>query len=263
MKKIIILFLTLYCIPGFSQIPAMEDVIYLKTGSVLRGKIIEQKTGVLKIELLGGSVFVFEPNEIDSIKRENTLKRTLNSIKKNYLRRDKGFRNMTELGIIYGVDTKKNNSPSYYYSTPADDFGISLHTVNGYQFWPYLYAGAGVGIERLITYKQTFSPFYLRLSSEFLKRRVTPYVSFDVGYSHLWKQKNDDNYSYQNKGGLYLQCGGGVRIYTASRASVMLGLAYKRNSSETKWWYTQTTDGSYYTIKRTYQRLVVNLGVSF
>lgn len=249
----------------------IEDVVYLKNGSVLRGKIPPsplngeyENTGKVKIELLGGSVFVFDRAEIDSIKRESTLKRSLKEINRNYFRRDRGFRNITEFGFIYGTDLKKpEDDPYNYYNNNTDDFGLSLHTVNGYQFWPYLFVGGGVGIDRLINYKQTFSPFYVRVASEFLKKKATPYVYLDAGYSVMWKKKNDVYYSYQNKGGYYVSCGGGVRIYTRSRASVILSVAYKRNYSETKWWYTVGDDGSYYEVKRTYQRMVLNVGITF
>ena len=263
MKNFLLLIMMIASSFAFAQ-TNIEDVVYLKSGSVIRGKILEQKSETVKVELLGGSVFVFRQNEIDSIKRENTFKNKLKEINKNYFRRDRGFRNMTEFGFIYGVDLKKNTSDPYYnYNNPDDDFGISLHTVNGYQVWPYLFAGAGVGIDRMVSYKQTFSPFYLRVASEFLKKKVTPYVFCDVGYSVMWKQKNTDYISYQNKGGLYVSCGGGVRIYTRSRASVILSVAYKRNNSETKWWYTQYDVGTTYDIKRTYQRLSMNVGVTF
>ncbi len=242
----------------------IEDVVYLKSGSVIRGKVLEQKNETVKVELLGGSIFVFKQTEVDSIKRENTLKNKLKEINRNYFRRDRGFRNMTEFGIIYGTNLKQDNEPYYYYyNNNTDDFGLSLHTVNGYQLWPYLYVGGGVGIDRFISYKQTFSPFYVRVASEFLKKKVTPYVFCDAGYSVMWKKKNDDYYSYENKGGYYVSCGGGIRVYTRSRASVVLSVAYKRNYSQTKWWYTQGGDGSYYEIKRTYQRLVMNVGVTF
>jgi hypothetical protein len=264
MNRIFLLIILLSTSIAFSQ-SNIEDVVYLKTGSIIRGKMLEQKNETVKVELLGGSVFVFQQNEIDSIKKENVAKRDIKAIRKNYFRKNRGYRNMTEFGIIYGTDLKRsNNEPYYYYyNNNEDDFGLSLHTVNGYQLWPYLYVGGGVGIERFISLKQTFSPFYIRVASEFLKRRVTPYVFCDVGYSHMWKQKSDEYVSYKNKGGLYVTAGGGMRIYTQSRASVILGLGYKRNTSETKWWYTQTTDGTYYNIKRTYQRLVVNVGVTF
>ncbi len=48
-----------------------EDVIYLKDGSIIRGVIVEEVPGeTYKIELYGGSVFVFEAAEIDYVSRE-------------------------------------------------------------------------------------------------------------------------------------------------------------------------------------------------
>ena len=273
MKNIAALLLLLVSSFAFAQFN-IEDVVYLKSGSIIRGKIttppnlLKEEQGSsskISVELLGGSVFVFDESEIDSIKKESTLKNQLKEIKKNYFRRDRGFRNQTEFGIIYGANLKRDDSdPNYYYNNnPEDDFGISLHSINGYQVWPCLYVAAGVGIDRMISYRQTFSPFYLRVSSEFLKRRVTPYAFFDVGYAVMWKQKTPDYLTYQNKGGLYVSCGGGVRIYTRSRASVILSASYKSTHSETKWWYTVGGDGTIYNIKRSYQRLSINVGVTF
>lgn len=237
----------------------IEDVVYLKTGSIIRGKIVDQlTTGKVKIELLGGSVFVFAATEIDSIRKENRLKNSIKEIRQNYYRKDRGFRNMTELAIIYGVNFK--NDPN---SANQDDIGMSFQTINGYQFWPYLFVGGGVGIDRFITYQQTFSPFFLRLSSEFLKRKVTPYVYLDGGYSVMWKQpSNDYTTSVKNVGGAYAAAGGGLRIYARSRASVILSAGYKMNMSSSSWSYTYET-GYTYNTSRTYQRFVMNIGVSF
>ena len=241
-----------------------EDVLYLKNGSVIRGKITDQlTTGKLKIELSGGSVFVFATADIDSIRKESAIGTSIKEIKRNYFRRDRGFRNMTELAIIYGVNFKNNPNANYYYNTNSDDIGLSLQTINGYQFWPYLFVGGGVGIDRFITYQQTFSPFFLRVSSEFLKRKVTPYVYVDAGYSVMWKQPSDNSgTSIKNAGGAYTSAGGGVRIYTRSRASVILSAGYKMNMSSSTWHYTYDSS-SIYNIKRTYQRFVMNIGVSF
>jgi hypothetical protein len=236
-----------------------EDVIYLKTGSIIRGKIVDQlTTGKVKIELPGGSVFVFQATEIDSIRKENRLKSSIKEINQNYYRKDRGFRNMTELAIIYGVNFK--NDPN---GTNQDDIGMSLQTINGYQFWPYLFVGGGVGIDRFITYQQTFSPFFVRVSSEILKRKVTPYVYLDGGYSVMWKQpSNDYTTNIKNVGGAYVAAGGGVRIYTRSRASVILSAGYKMNMSSSSWSYTYENYYTYNT-SRTYQRFVMNVGVSF
>lgn len=53
-----------------------EDVLYLKTGSVIRGNIKEQNAEKVKVELLGGSVFVFNTTEIDSINRKILIKQS-------------------------------------------------------------------------------------------------------------------------------------------------------------------------------------------
>jgi hypothetical protein len=172
---------------------------------------------------------------------------------------------MTEVAIIYGVNFKNNpGNNGYYGNTNQDDIGLSFQTVNGYQFWPYLFVGGGVGIDRFITYQQTFSPFFLRLSSEFLKRKVTPYVYLDGGYSVMWKEHSTSDIVYtKSDGGAYVAAGGGVRIYTRSRASVILSAGYKMNMSVTNWMYLNDFYGDSYDIKRTYQRFVMNIGVSF
>lgn len=269
MKYIKFFLLLFTCLGLFAQ-SETEDVVYLKNGSVIRGKITppdplkgETTSSKIKVELLGGSLFVFDESEIDSIKKENVRKTKLERIKKDYYRKDRGYRNITQLGLIYGVNLKEDNDPYDYYNNNKDDLGLSVHTINGYQFWPYLYVGAGVGIDRFISYKQTFSPFYVRVSSEFLKRKVTPFVFADGGYAVMWKQRSNDYQSFENKGGAYASAGGGIRIYTRSRASVMLSAAYRMNRSETKWWYTMWNEGTYYTIKRTYHRMVVGVGVTF
>jgi hypothetical protein len=194
-------------------------------------------------------------------------KKILEETNRNYFRKNRGFRNMTEVGFIYGPNQNNQSQSIYYYNTTGnrDDVGISLHTVNGYQIWPYLYAGAGVGLDRFITYQQSFAPVYLRLASEFLKKRITPYVFADVGYSFMFENYVPDpsEYAYyHNYGGLYITAGAGLRIYTRSRVSFVISAGYKRNNSESKYGYNYE-QGTEYDIKRTYQRLVASLGVTF
>ena len=52
----------------------MEDVVYLKDGSIVRGIVIEQIPGEsLKIQTQGGSVFVYTTDEIARMTREPVL----------------------------------------------------------------------------------------------------------------------------------------------------------------------------------------------
>lgn len=241
-----------------------EDVVYLKNGSIIRGHITHQTLHLeneaerlLKIELAGGSVFVFRPNEIDSITKQRPLRKQMQWTQ--YYRKDRGYRHITEAGLIYGLSNQKQQD---YYGQP-EDFGFTLHTVNGYQWWPYLFTGIGVGIDRYISYRQTFSPVYVRLASEFLKRKVTPYVMADVGYAIMWRIAKNDFITYKNRGGYYANAGGGLRIYTRSRGSVLLGLAYRHTQSKSEWWYTNQQDGPRYAVERAYHRMVFMVGATF
>lgn len=55
----------------FGQSDEMEDVVYLKSGHVFRGKILEQVVGQsIKIETRDGSVFVFPMDEVSRIAKE-------------------------------------------------------------------------------------------------------------------------------------------------------------------------------------------------
>ncbi|GAA6134127.1 hypothetical protein NBRC116188_09160 [Oceaniserpentilla sp. 4NH20-0058] len=51
-----------------------EDVIYKKDGSILRGSIIEQnfESGIYKIEIEGGSVFVIKQEDVTKITKETS-----------------------------------------------------------------------------------------------------------------------------------------------------------------------------------------------
>jgi len=257
-RYLIVLLLTVLCMRLFAQ-NRMVDVLYLKNGSILRGNLTERDTlGQYKIEIYGGSLFVVSETEVDSIKCERTAAtKQSQTAQKIFYRNDRGYMNMTEFGFIYGTNLKTDNT-----NYSPDDFGMSVHSVNGYRHWIYLFTGAGVGIDRYVTYKQTFSPFYIRLQCEPLKKKTTPYAFADVGYSVMWKQKGDEYMSIKNKGGIYFAAGGGVRIYTPSRASVILSISYKRQHSTTVNTYNYE-DGPVYTYKRQYQRLSVNVGVAF
>jgi TM2 domain-containing membrane protein YozV len=74
MKKIFTtLFFLLCCL--FVSAQDLQDVVYLKNGSVLRGTIIEQVPNQsLKIQLSDGSIFVYQFSEIDKIAKEPVLK---------------------------------------------------------------------------------------------------------------------------------------------------------------------------------------------
>lgn len=67
-----ILLLSLLLLSGLSHSQDLQDVIYKKDGSVLRGVLIEQdfNSGRYKIQLNGGSVFAIDKDDIEKITKE-------------------------------------------------------------------------------------------------------------------------------------------------------------------------------------------------
>ena len=73
MKKIIFLIALILSCYSYSQTQT-RDVIYLKNGSVIKGKIIEMNpSGNLKIETADGSLFVYRMDEIKKWRKKNLL----------------------------------------------------------------------------------------------------------------------------------------------------------------------------------------------
>lgn len=111
-----------------------EDVVYLKNGSVIRGKIIEQIPGVyVKITTDERNVWVFKMEEIDRITREPYLYVTR---QRKLLANQKGYFNISEIGLsLSGGGWNGVNA------------GFSLSTINGYRHSRYLSAGILTGID--------------------------------------------------------------------------------------------------------------------
>lgn len=98
----------------------------------------------------------------------------------------------TGLAVNGRVDTRRRNSC----------YGIDLAV--GYRFMPQLAVAAGFGsmaysnstntcndtVYREI--ENTCIPVFLRFRSDFLDRRVSPYVQMDLGYSFMLKYARDD-----------------------------------------------------------------------
>ena len=72
MRRLIsILFVAVFCVSEEGLGQQLEDVVYLKNGSIIKGVIVEQIPGEsVKLETRDGNVFVFTMLEIAKITRE-------------------------------------------------------------------------------------------------------------------------------------------------------------------------------------------------
>ena len=110
----------------------MQDVVYLKNGSIIRGMVIEQVPGVsIKVETADKSVFVYPMDEVEKITKEPAVRSSVANAGIG-----KGYEGLVQVGYgigvgLYGEDRAKFNF------------------INGYRFNPHK-AGTAPGLSALI-----------------------------------------------------------------------------------------------------------------
>lgn len=145
-----------------------QDVVYLKNGSIIRGTIVEQVPNKsLKIETADKSVFVYEMDEVERIRKENISD---NSRGKTSGIKD-GYRGILEVGYGFGVG----------------DYGLDrlkVNFINAHQINPFFSIGFGTGLHY---YSEDVDaaviPAFADLRANFLNRSNSPYIALAVGYS--------------------------------------------------------------------------------
>jgi len=105
----------------------LQDVIYLKNRSIIRGIIIEQVPNTsVKIITADKNVFTFSMNEIEKFTKEETVR---NSQEPQDTFKQSGFENYTELAILEGVGNL--TSTTIFGTTYQNDItAFSLSTIN-------------------------------------------------------------------------------------------------------------------------------------
>lgn len=207
--------LLLGCIHLLQAKENLQDIVYLKNGSVIRGVIVEQVPDKsVKIQTADGSLFVYTPNDIAKITRENTPATKKGEIKK-------GYRGMVQGGYAVGKS-----------AAGANHFEFTL--TNGYQFNPSFFLGGGVGVHGYADIeKAAFIPIFLDFRTYFTERPVAPFLNLNVGYSVFVCSSNSPFSGYGFRGGLYLAPALGLRFklkqsYAIDALSLSLGYSLQQ-----------------------------------
>lgn len=172
-KALLVLFLMVGSITvSFAQ--NVQEVVYLKNGSVVRGNVIEQVPNVsLKIQTADGSVFAYQMSEVDKITKEESRYVGRNySPFNNHSGNDIGYRGYIDLGYTLGTGIFALDR-------------IELTTSHGYQIIPYLYVGAGAGVSYYLDYDSFALPIFANVRAYILDNSISPYVDLKIGYSVL------------------------------------------------------------------------------
>jgi hypothetical protein len=229
---------------GLGQNKNYLDVVYLKNGSIIRGKIIEQTNEKTIIQTRDHNRWVFTSSEVEKIATEPRpffLKKT-------------GYLNYIEAGVLSGTTQTITNWQTDYkaYST------FSLQIFQGHQFHPAFGLGFTTGLDWY--HNQTILPVALGIRGDFSQKRITPTYGFDMGYGLGWlnEQKNNKTYS----GGGLFALSGGIKIRTLSQTSFLLSLGYRHQFARSNYdspdaWGIDVENNE------TFNRLVLKFGVGF
>lgn len=219
------------------------DHVYLKTGSIVRGNILEiAPEDYVKIEDLSGNIWNYKISEVEKITSEPYA--TGNKVHSEPLGFDPGFVNMTSIGFLAGSSNNEQTAP------------FSLLTVNGYRTSSGLFAGIGTGIEFL---SSDYMPFFLDLRYDLFGEDVVPYVVAKGGYSVPLKAE-DSSYEtdYKYSGGPLLGVGVGLKIKTRRQFAWDVSLLYRYQETSYKEIYGWNNQEYEYT--DVFNRIEIRLG---
>jgi hypothetical protein len=219
------------------------DHVYLKTGSIVRGRILEiVPEDHVKIEDLSGNIWYYNISEVEKITSELYHRGT--QVSSEPIGFKSGFVNMTSIGFLAGSAHNEQVAP------------FSLLMVNGYRSPLGLFAGIGTGIEFLST---NYLPLFLDLRYDLLGKDVVPYLMAKGGYSlPLASDYTSYNMDYEYSGGPLFGMGVGLKIKTRSHFAWDISLLYRFQETSYKEIYDYNNQEYEYT--DVYRRIEIRLG---
>lgn len=243
-----------------------QDVLYLKNGSVLRGRFLDSASdSIVRIEIMGGSIFAYNVAEIERIVHNE--KSVVEDFERYTGTRDgatkEDLRNMRG-SWFHHTATKASVGWNSYSITGT----IGMMHSSGYYIRHWLGVGAGASIERNTGY--TLAPVYLSLRGVLTPTHNALFYGIDVGYNTPFKNGNNDGEwvtreAVKAQGGIYVHPSVGLRFYSSTRARFTLDIGYVfQQASYTYrdiWW--DGTMGEEYTEARTWLRPTLRLGIMF
>lgn len=207
MKKILLLILLCAFFLAGSFAQSKEDVVYLKNGSILRGKVSENITGVkTTIEIIGHNIIVIPDSAINLILMDQKIPANQRESKASPV----------EMAATVNFYGGSQNSGGFTFIT-------------SYRLPFRLAVGGGIGIE---WFDHQQIPFMADIKYYFLKGSWSPYVYTQGGYAVPLSQKGDDEWT-EYRGGSLAGIGAGMRFNFSNRNALFFCLGYRYQKTET------------------------------
>ena len=220
-----------------------KDVLYLRNGSKIYGKLLEATDSLYKIKTIEGSIFIFPTNQVQKFVNESAF---FDGRKKN------GIGISLEAGFLIGAQSSQYKSPFSF-----SIIGNITHSTN------HIF-GLGSGVEYL---GEPFTPLFLEYKYLLSGRKSTPFLFIRGGELFHLKSESESsdymnsqyNYSKSYKGGASFTIGTGIS-WAKDEGETYLSFAYRYAHTS----YTQNEyNRGYVTYNNKYNRLEVKLGFKF
>jgi hypothetical protein len=197
-------------------------VVYLKSGSVIHGMIVEQVPNTSVKIKSGVNLFVYKMDEIEKMTKEE-IKEQGGTTTGTSLFRTKGYTGIIELGLTdFPPRAGNGNMPMF-----------SLNVINGYIFNPYFMIGIGIGMDAS-TQNVFMMPLFEDIRVHFLKGKVSPYFDLRIGYNAefvtSYGQLNIDH-------GFLCNPSLGARVALNKKAALSFGIGFKLIATKSNDYY--------------------------
>ncbi len=182
-----------------------QDVVYLKNGSIIRGRIVEQvPLKSLSIQTSEQNVFIYSFDEIEKFVNEPLKSKPTSST--NHKVKKRGYIFGLDHGYIIDINNSVLNRTKF-------------NIINGYRFNPYLSLGVGVGIHHIPDMESSSIPVYIDMRINLSEGAISPYISLTNGIYEL----SDKEMGPKN----YFSPSIGVSYRTPHKFAVNLGIGYE------------------------------------
>lgn len=245
-KNLLLLLAVLFFSAAFAQ-KGKKDVLYLKSGAIIRGQVITNDAEDIKI-YSSGNYLVFRKTEVDSLVKFSNKVSTKTGM-------DYFFD--TSAGVLVGNSGNSQSAPFSFMSSVN-------FKVNGN--W---YAGAGLGTEFL---GESYMPAFAQVQYKFRESNFTPFINLQAGYQIALEDGNRSQlinyYDYssvwpgsQNSklnadGGFMINPSIGFQRYTSDNFGWFFSFGYRHHQLN----YSGEND---YKLETNFSRLSLKIGFIF
>ena len=222
------------------------DVVYLKDGSKLTGRIIRWDLETsMDLQLATGALITIPKDDIERVTQDLPV-----ASRERYVRGPRPY--------LFKEEGWYHNASAFINSSVFG--GAGVHYVMGYRFNRMLGVGLGTGFESHdLSATRNFVPVYAEARGFFLPKKITPYYAVKVGYGFALRDELSG--TVEAKGGIHFSPEVGMR-FGGGIMSFYTGIEYKlQNATFTndgQWW-----GGGIFTDKVSYRRFELRAGLLF